>query len=159
MPPTPPSRGFSSRNIPANSPNPAKFPHYSRGLKVASALFSACGGIVCKRFLLGVQEVPSSNLGGPTMFSIAYASLILRARGCQRGNCRRVVEFENSPTSLTCVDSVDSKRASAAPLWGLLWVPSLENSFERGVTAWPQSPLSMLRIHLGLNEPPLRYGP
>ena len=25
--------------------------------------------------LLGVQEVPSSNLGGPTMFSIAYASL------------------------------------------------------------------------------------
>jgi len=46
----------------------ATFPHNSRKSKTATALFSICEGCVCKRFLVGVQEVPSSNLGGPTKF-------------------------------------------------------------------------------------------
>src|SRR5437762_2596448 len=77
MAPTPSSRGFHPAQIPALSPNPAEFPHNSRNLKFVSVLFSTLKGAVSKRFLLGVQEVPSSNLGSPTMFSITYARLIL----------------------------------------------------------------------------------
>src|SRR6266581_6541906 len=101
MAPTPSSRGFHPAQFPAESPNPAEFPHNSRNLKFVSDLFSTLGGAVSKRFLLCAQ-------GRPESIEISVAPHGGIRRRCSR--CQRPAPG---------YDCLPERRWLFVPLWGI----------------------------------------
>jgi hypothetical protein len=61
-----PSLGFPSRTIPAESLDPAQFPQISRKCSTLKWFVFNKPALSFWTGLLGVQEVPGSNPGGPT---------------------------------------------------------------------------------------------